>query len=154
MLFDSKAIELSDIEIEALSDTIIQFHNEIVLSGKAYHPKSGSLEYTKQLNSLSSIICSVYLPHYGQMRCDTLFEQCCILSCKIASSHIFPDGNKRTAFRVLDALIKKNYTTGLLGDVLSDEEAESYAVRMAGANNTDKENAICKELKDTLRKHQ
>lgn len=152
MFFDSEAIELNNIEIEALSESIVQFHDEIVARTAAYHPQESSLEYAKTLGKVSSIICCVYLPHYGRMRCETLFEQSCVLACKLASSHIFPDGNKRTAFRVLDALIKKNYTKKLLGDLLSNEEAEAYAIRMAKANNTSKEDEICEELKQILMK--
>lgn len=100
-----KPIEFTDEEIEELALQIVDINALII---QIFHSSCGMHSNKESAKAgISSILGAYFVPHFGAFCCCDLIEQIATVSYRISKNHCFADGNKRTAFLVLVAFLKK-----------------------------------------------
>ncbi len=99
-------------------EDVLRIHDDLL---ETYGGQSGILNE----NALDSAIAQPYVTWGGEFLHPTVFHQAAAYLFHIANGHAFADGNKRTAFAVMEAFL------GMNGYSLELSEDEAYALAMS-----------------------
>lgn len=137
--------EYSEDDVDALAQSIVQFHDKIVAKEGAYDTKEN-----EKAVYLTTFIASVFESVFGEFTYRNYLEQIVALSCKIAAHQAFPDGNKRTAIKTLATLLRKADRKFVLEAVFSEQEIEELVMDMTLTRSIEDEKAIAKRVIERL----
>lgn len=128
-------------DVDALAQSIVQFHDQIVREGRAYEASK-----SEKYEGITLFIAEVFQRVFGELKYDNYLEQIVALSCKIAAHQAFPDGNKRTALKTLATLLRKADKELVLEAVFSEQEIEELVMDMMLTRSIEDEKAIAKRI--------
>ncbi len=120
----SEALTLD--EIVEINRQQIEFFGGLFLPPENFHNRS-SLEYA--LESLDAEV-------FGQPMCPTLADKAALLGFTIIQSHVFHDGNKRTALSSIRVLLLLNGLDLDLETDTVDQIALDYCIEIADSRRT------------------
>lgn len=121
-------------------DQIVNVNRRMIeVSGGSFAPPTNLLNRS----SLEYILMAVSRPIFGRELFNTLKEKAAALAFEIIASHIFADGNKRTAIHIAWEFLRSNEVPLVL-----DHSVEDIAVGIAEGD------ASRDDLLDWLHRHQ
>lgn len=132
-------------DVDALAQSIVQFHDKIVREGCAYDASK-----TEKYEGIMLFVVEAFQRVFGELKYDNCIEQIVALSCKIAAHQAFPDGNKRTAIKTLASLLRKADKRFVLEAVFSEQEIEELVMKMTLTRSIEDEKAIAKKIIERL----